>query len=249
MATGVVMLTAAGSALGGVQGAKISNAYFNAMNEFNIIKENYGTNNKSLIYVNGFLTSTRGLTGDININTNDLYMGLNLEGELDEIRLSDVTRSQAWLRAERHSGLGDLVQIGDGAQVDNAVYGNRNWGGDIGRGPLRVGFGASPTSSRTASGSSYWGIMELSGNLWELTVNAGRADGREFTGLHGNGLLNFDGLFDVLNWDAAELGLRGSGFSTGGTDRLRISDRNNINTRNPVNRENNRGGRGVRTAP
>ncbi|TVR75380.1 MAG: LamG domain-containing protein [Marinilabiliales bacterium] len=200
------------------------------------------------IYVNGLLTGTLALTGDINTNASNLVMGLNLEGELDEFRLSPVARSQAWLQAEYHSGTGDLVQIGGEAQNVNAVYTASGTFGGVGAGPLRVGFGATGTSSRTASGASYWGIMELSGNLWKMTIAAGSVAGREFTGLHGDGVLTEAGFFNTANWNAGTLGLRGAGFTTA-LDRLRVSDRNNITTLDAAGRHNNRGGRGVRTAP
>lgn len=39
------------------------------------------------------------------------------------------------------------------------------------QGPLRVGFAANDTSNRLSSGASYYGIFELSGNLWEIVTN------------------------------------------------------------------------------
>lgn len=199
------------------------------------------------MFINGLLTSTLGLTGNININADNLLLGTNLIGALDEFRLSSVARSQAWLKAEYHGGKGDLVQIGGEAQVNNAVFGNIDWGS--GAGPLRVGFGASPTSSRTASGASYWGIMELSGNLWERVVSAGRPAGRTFTGLHGDGNLDASGLFNTANW-TNELGNRGGAYLHGNTLFFRVSDRNSMGWNAAwLNRERWQGGRGVRTAP
>jgi hypothetical protein len=200
------------------------------------------------LYVNGLLTSTQALTGNINTNANAFLMGRNLEGELDELRISSVARSQAWLKAEYHSGIGDLVIIGGEGQNVNAVYGSVSFAGGVGQGPLRVGFGASPTSSRTSSGASYWGIMELSGNLWDRVVPAGRATGRDFTGLHGDGQLAADGTFNVLNWPS-DLGNKGGQWNNA-TTLLRVSDRQSIGWNATwANRQNWQGGRGVRTAP
>lgn len=197
------------------------------------------------IYVNGLLTSTLGLTGNISTNANALKLGNNLIGKLDEFRLSSTARSQAWLKAEYHSGIGDLVQIGGEAQINNIVYGTTSWGA----GPIRVGFGATPTSSRTASGASYWGIMELSGNLWEKVIPAGRATGRAFTGLHGDGKLDASGLFNTANWPV-DTGNRGGQFGHANTIYFRISDRASMNwSADWANRQNWQGGRGVRTAP
>ena len=201
------------------------------------------------IYVNGLLTSTLALSGSINTNATNLLMGKNLIGQLDEVRMSSSARSQAWLKAEYHSGVGDLVQIGGEAQNNNAVFGNINWGGGVGQGPLRVGFGASPTSSRTASGASYWGIMELSGNLWERLIPVGRASGRAFTGLHGDGLLDANGLFNTANWPA-DMGNRGGQFQHANTLRFRVSDRQSMGWDAAwANRAFWQSGRGVRTAP
>ncbi|MEL6590048.1 MAG: SUMF1/EgtB/PvdO family nonheme iron enzyme, partial [Bacteroidota bacterium] len=50
--------------------------------------------------------------------------------------------------------------------------------------PLRCGIfaGSIPNPSRAESGGSYYGVMELSGNLWEMTVSVGSQDGRDFNG-------------------------------------------------------------------
>lgn len=65
----------------------------------------------------------------------------------------------------------------------NAAYGNNT---NV-RGPIRVGAFATSTSTREEAGASYWGIMELSGNLWERPITVGNESGRAFTGLHGSG--------------------------------------------------------------
>jgi uncharacterized protein (TIGR02145 family) len=83
----------------------------------------------------------------------------------------------------------------------NAVYGSSGTGG-----PLRVGAFATGSSTRTEAGASYYGIMELSGNLWERAVYIGDANGRAYTGMHGNGDLSANGYADVTAWP----GLTGS---------------------------------------
>ena len=61
-------------------------------------------------------------------------------------------------------------------------------------GPLRCGIFATSSTSRQTSGASYYGIMELSGNLWEKCVSIGVTEGRSFNGTyHGNGVLAGDG--------------------------------------------------------
>lgn len=54
-------------------------------------------------------------------------------------------------------------------------------------GALRVGLFAMPDSDRVRSGASYWGILELSGNLVETVITVGSPAGRAFAGTHGDG--------------------------------------------------------------
>jgi formylglycine-generating enzyme required for sulfatase activity len=85
-----------------------------------------------------------------------------------------------------------------GENGPDATRGNAAWGGTVSQqngsyavnginGPLRVGIFATPDSDRVRSGASYWGIMELTGNLWEFTVTVGHHAGRRFAGTHGDG--------------------------------------------------------------
>jgi hypothetical protein len=116
-------------------------------------------------------------------------------------------------------------------------------------GPVRVGaIPASATNnSRQEVGASYWGIMELSGNLWEQVVSLGSSQGRSFNGSHGNGALSAAGDHDQATWPN-KCGWRGGAFDTP-KERLRISDREAGSNQSGTSREPNRGGRLVRTAP
>jgi uncharacterized protein (TIGR02145 family) len=137
--------------------------------------------------------------------------------------------------------------------VGNAVY---NATGTAVDGPLRVGIFATQNSSRTQAGGSYWGVMELSGNLWELVVTVGNTDGRQFSGLHGDGLHSGSGYGDVQFWpglgnsgitESTGTGLRGGALlETPGL--LRVSDRSNAALAAGV-RNNIDGLRGVRSVP
>jgi formylglycine-generating enzyme required for sulfatase activity len=49
-------------------------------------------------------------------------------------------------------------------------------------GPLRGGFAADNLSTRQSSAGSYYGVMELSGNLWEPVVTCANVAGRSFNG-------------------------------------------------------------------
>ena len=70
---------------------------------------------------------------------------------------------------------------------------------------------------RINDGASYYGIMELSGNLWERCVTIGHSKGRAFKGTHGDGNLDPSGYADVPDWpgkDGAGAGNRGGVWSS-----------------------------------
>ena len=104
-------------------------------------------------------------------------------------------------------------------------------------GPLRVGIFAAhaDNSGRITAGASYYGIMELSGNLWERAVTVGNATGRDFTGLHGNGALSTNGYANETAWPGLTsgevTGATGSGFRGGhwssSATYMHVSDRIN----------------------
>jgi formylglycine-generating enzyme required for sulfatase activity len=118
------------------------------------------------------------------------------------------------------------------------------------QGPVRCGLFATASSTRTASGASYWGIMEMSGNLFERSVTVGNVNGRAFTGAVGDGKLNATGDADAANWpdtSANGAGFRGGRWSSIWTG-LRVSGRNSAAGVDP-NRAETYGGRVVRSAP
>lgn len=118
------------------------------------------------------------------------------------------------------------------------------------QGPMRNGFAATATSTRKESGASYWGVMELSGNLYHRVVSIGNATGRAFTGLHGNGTLNSSGDANVTNWpgtNAVGGGFRGSGWSDT-VGEARVSDRLYAAT-TVLTRAKDYGARCARTSP
>lgn len=60
-------------------------------------------------------------------------------------------------------------------------------------GPLRNGVFATATSNRISSGGSFYGIMEMSGNLFERVITSATSQGQSFNGLEGNGVINANG--------------------------------------------------------
>ena len=72
-------------------------------------------------------------------------------------------------------------------------------------GPLRVGLFADTTTTRLASGASYWGVMNMSDNVQELCIHAGyNSTGRKFQGVHGDGQLTANGDANTPEWNLSE---------------------------------------------
>jgi hypothetical protein len=131
--------------------------------------------------------------------------------------------------------------------------------------PMRAGVFATPDSGRVASGASYWGILELSGNVREQVVAVGHVRGRAFQGTHGAGTLDVPADWPEAKYaagagrasgkdDAAGSGLRG-GFFGDVPFGLRVSDRRRAVFRGRAaafsqrSRSDENGFRAVRTAP
>lgn len=89
-----------------------------------------------------------------------------------------------------------------GAANETWATGNANYSGGPNI-PMRCGALATASSTRTSSGATFYGIMEMSGNVMEITVYAGNAAGRTFTGLHGDGVLNASAESNTANWPSA----------------------------------------------
>ncbi len=99
---------------------------------------------------------------------------------------------------------------------ESVSSGNCNYWGTNGSnpndGPIRVGIFATATSNRQTAGASYYGIMELTGNLWEQLISVGNVNGRAFTGINGDGVLATSGNSNTTNWppaSASGTGVRG----------------------------------------
>jgi hypothetical protein len=99
-------------------------------------------------------------------------------------------------------------------------------------GPLRAEVFAGPRTTRKESGSTYWGILEMSGNLWEQTISVGYKPGRCFEGTHGNGTPEPSPGWHLPDretaWYLRAFRIRGGGFGCGGDkqkQQMRTSDR------------------------
>lgn len=114
-------------------------------------------------------------------------------------------------------------------------------------GPLRSGIFATGSSGRESAGATYYGVMEMGGNLRERIVNVG-ATGVLFTGNTGDGTLTTLGEPNQTTWPspttATGSGDRGGNW-VGASTEVRTSDRSNATTVDAA-RTYVCGGRGVR---
>ena len=140
----------------------------------------------------------------------------------------------------------EFISAGYSTTLGNASYDLTD--GAI-NGPLRVGIFATSTSTRISAGASFYGIMELGGNVWERPVTIGNANGRAYAGTHGDGTLIASGDPDVTTWPdpttADGAGYRGGAWA-GDNSYTRVSDRTIVSNVN-AGRGIDVGGRGVRT--
>ncbi len=134
-----------------------------------------------------------------------------------------------------------------------AGCGIANYNSDYVAGPMRCGFAAGLATDRLQAGSSYYGVMEMSGNIGELCIGLCDATGLAFTPTNGDGNLTGSptpGFANTSSWPSTGSGtagvtLRGGGYSeTYGY--LRVSDRYIYHDTSCSGRNVNRGGRGIR---
>ena len=166
-----------------------------------------------------------------------------------------VLNEYAWGTTSIMNLTGHTGEDGSGTETPSPANANAIYGNGAIKGPVRVGIFARPQSSRAGSGASYWGIMELGGNLWERPVPVGLPAGRLFQGTHGNGTLNATGYATLPDWPGYANGQvtgNNSGAYRGGhwnrpVEQTRVSDRTFAAFAGTLSLPN--GWRGVRTAP
>jgi formylglycine-generating enzyme required for sulfatase activity len=154
---------------------------------------------------------------------------------------------------QSNESVGNLIDTGSGLA---------NFGNDNILGPLRCGFAAKSATTRFQAGASYYGIMELSGNLYERCYNVFLTlPSINFSGSHGDGELSTTPSpgFANQNWpieagpptsEYYSAGIRcGAWISDGPANELRVSDRSftiaSVFPGDGLGRANSTGGRGV----
>jgi formylglycine-generating enzyme required for sulfatase activity len=150
----------------------------------------------------------------------------------------------------------NMVQVGSNYSDPNAnsgiVEGPCFYGGWDGS-PQRPGAFAKSTTNRTQSGATYYGIMDMAGNVSEQCIGGSGYDYSGFTNSNGDGVLSATGYANTTGWPSA--GGNNSGTTTRGgwmnsnnVIYQQTSDRSYYNgdSRN-ASRNKYMGARGVRT--
>ncbi|PCI92650.1 MAG: hypothetical protein COB15_17400 [Flavobacteriales bacterium] len=173
---------------------------------------------------------------------------------------SAVYAEKAWGTTNLHATIYTVSFDGTGSEqittmgtfTGNACYNVTDLGG-----PFRVGIFAasSANNTREETGGTYYGVMEMSGNISEGVVYLGDPDGRDFDGSHGDGYVHSTGFANVSGWpayDGTDNNLNDGGFILRGgyysntAARISVSNRTYNNTHH-TSGVNAYGGRGVRT--
>jgi formylglycine-generating enzyme required for sulfatase activity len=130
-------------------------------------------------------------------------------------------------------------------------------GGGSQQGPLGAGiFARDATQTRTTTGATYYGAMEMGGNVREVVIGI-REDCTPpsylscYTGIWGDGVLDANQKFNVTNWPTTSMSYHPFGYRGGGwsdhQDRCRISDRQHMGWGFDFDdRSESNGGRGCR---
>lgn len=159
--------------------------------------------------------------------------------------------TQAVTSAISNSGTSSEVSTASGTGL--CAY---NGGSSTTLGPFRCGFAATASTVRTSAGGSYWGVMDLGGNLWEQCYSIGYYNGGArvpasftFDGSLGDGEIDGFGNANVTNWPGTSTS--GAVIVRGGNwehtaQRVQASDRYYVNSIAEHSRTRRTGGRGVR---
>ncbi|MFB3098500.1 MAG: formylglycine-generating enzyme family protein [Acidimicrobiia bacterium] len=191
------------------------------------------------------------------------WAGLRPMTELEYEKASRGTRPPvadefAWGTTNLHASAYTITNDGQpNATISNPGSGTGNASYDVTDGsldgPLRVGIFAASFAppSRQEAGASFYGVMEMSGNLHERPVTIGNATGRAYTGTHGDGVLTAGGDADASMWpgtDEVGAGFRGGTWASISSG-LRVSGRSSAALVVAPARGTTPGFRAVRSAP
>ena len=112
-----------------------------------------------------------------------------------------------------------------GLSNETANNGNANYNSGLGL-TERTGIYATATSNRQQSGGTYYGILDMAGNVNEIVISVASTGGRAYQNKNGDGNLDAAGDANVLTWPTVSSGysLRG-GYYADAPNQLRTSER------------------------
>ena len=171
--------------------------------------------------------------------------------------LAPVPYEYPWGNTIINTSSGGMSNVNTASEKMNIVNDgltHYNWDG----GPMRSGFAATSNSNRVQAGASFYGIMELAGNLFEQCIGGGSSyNYAGFTNVNGDGVLMNNGLANVTGWPingglSSGTIYKGGGFynNTSNNNYFQVSDRSFYQgqaTNGNTTRDRATGGRGVRT--
>ncbi len=141
---------------------------------------------------------------------------------MTELEFEKICRGTAYpVTSEYAWGSTNIYQvttfINDGTASENGsnLGANAVYGLIASFGPIRCGWatGTSP-GTRESTGSTYYGVRDMSGNLFEAMISIGSPNGRIMTKTNGDGNLDPLGSSNVAQWPSAGQGIRGGSFSS-----------------------------------
>ena len=238
----------------------------------------------TIAYTSGSATTTRGDRVINYISWMDLaayldWMALRPMTEMEYEKaarggLSAVSTEYAWGNTNITAGVTFSGSPEDGNETLTTANANANCnittfsqgddflGAQYVQGAVRGGIFATSSSTRSTSGAGYYGVMELSGNLFERTVTVGNTIGISYFPWHGDGRLSTTTVGNArqIGWPGSAYytgyigvsGADGSGYNGGAWDRactggtLAVSNRS-LAALIATSRDYYGGGRGVRS--
>jgi formylglycine-generating enzyme required for sulfatase activity len=147
------------------------------------------------------------------------------------VNIAPVTFEYAWGTTSNYPATAVTGALTATETPSAPVNANSNLASPLGRG-TRVGMFARATSTtREGTGATYYGVMNMSDNLYEIYTTTANAGGRAYSDVvHGNGYLAANGQTDITNWqDRSTFGVKGGQFNSG-TAAGQVSDRSNTNS-------------------
>jgi uncharacterized protein (TIGR02145 family) len=142
-----------------------------------------------------------------------------------------VAGEYVWNSASGVNGLSGITNSGRVNEQPSSVANNVNYNNG-GFGPVRSASFGTSSSTQAQAGATFWGLMEMSGNVAELcySVNAYSVfNTYNIYTSHGNGAINANGTSDIATsiWanTASSFIAKGGSFASTNADELKISDR------------------------